>query len=126
MNGGLVCLDDSWCVLLGCTVDQTGEGAAAVRFSEFSGGLLESCLIQNNDMGVMVDDNARVACYSSLFQHNRQGAFYAGPTISKDSEVELVDNTVCENSCLDFDRYGIWSSSRRPPNLVQRDNRENW
>ena len=27
--------------------------------------------IQNNDMGLMFDDNAWVAVYSCLFQHNR-------------------------------------------------------
>jgi len=97
-----------------------------VRFSEYSGGLMESCLVQDNDLGVVVDDSARVAVYSSLFQNNRQGAFYAAPSVGPDSEVELVDNTICASSCLDFDLYGCWSSSRRPPNLIQCDNRENW
>ena len=65
-----------------------GQGGAAVRFSESSGGLLESCLVQNNDIGVAVNDEVRCAVYSSLFQFNHNGAFYACEHIS--NQVLLV------------------------------------
>jgi len=44
---------------------------ATVRFSESSGGLLESCLLQHNDIAVAINDCVRCAVYSSLFQHNQ-------------------------------------------------------
>ena len=125
-NSGVICYDESWCVLLGCTLEHTGEGGAAVRFSEHAGGLLESCLIQHNHIAVAVNDAVRCAVYSSLFQHNQQGAFYALEDILADAQVEIVDNTICRNSVLDFDRFGVWCGPRRPPGLTQRGNRENW
>lgn len=78
---------------------------AAVRFSESSGGLLESCLLQHNDIAVAVNDRVRCAVYSSLFQHNQKSAFYACEDIQKEAQVEIVDNTICKNSVLDFNRY---------------------
>ena len=42
------------------------------------------------------------------------------------TQVEIVDNTICRNSVLDFDRFGVWCGPRRPPGLTQRGNRENW
>ena len=47
------------------------SGCATVRFSESSGGLLESCLVQHNDIAIAVNDRVRCAVYSSLFQHNQ-------------------------------------------------------
>ena len=125
-TSGVICYDDSWCVMLGCTLEHTGEGGAAMRFSESSGGLLESCLIQYNDIAVAFNDRVRCAVYSSLFQFNHKGAFYACEDITEDAQVEVVDNTICRNSVLEFDKYGVWLGERRPPRLIQRGNREDW
>ena len=125
-NSGVICYDDSWCVMLGCTLEHTGEGGAAVRFSESSGGLLESCLVQHNDVAVAFNDRVRCAVYSSLFQFNLKGAFYACEDVHQDAKIEIVDNTICRNSVLDFESYGVWLGERRPHCLTQRGNRENW
>jgi hypothetical protein len=42
------------------------------------------------------------------------------------ADIEIVDNTVCASSVLDWDMFGIWTSKRRPPRLLQKGNRENW
>jgi hypothetical protein len=64
--------------------------------------------------------------YSSLFQHNQKSAFYACEDIGSEAQVEIVDNTICRNSVIDYQKYGIWGGTRRPTNLIQRGNRENW
>ncbi|EKX38409.1 hypothetical protein GUITHDRAFT_154749 [Guillardia theta CCMP2712] len=125
-NTGLICLDESWCCLLGCTIENTGEGGAGIRYSEFAGGLIESCLVQFHDVGIMLDGSVRVAVYSSLFQHNVLGAFYAGRWMQEDAEVELVDNTICTNSMSEDPNKGMWATFRKPARLTVSGNRENW
>jgi len=56
----------------------------------------------------------------------QKGAFYACEDIRREAEVEIVDNTICQNSVLNFEKFGVWCGLRRPPRLTVRGNRENW